>query len=87
MRILRAAQQHVRCGGRAGETDREQSRHRAPVRPLHHRKGNLTAIGTLVERATGYTMLLHLPDGYKPEQVRDALAAKIKTLRTRCGVR
>jgi IS30 family transposase len=43
-------------------------------------KRNLTAIGTLVERATGYTMLLHLPDGYKPEQVRDALAAKIKTL-------
>ena len=25
-------------------------------------------------------MLLHLPDGYKPEQVRDVLAAKIKTL-------
>jgi transposase, IS30 family len=25
-------------------------------------------------------MLLHLPDGYKPEQVRDALDAKIKTL-------
>jgi len=25
-------------------------------------------------------MLLHLPDGYKPGQVRDALAAKIKTL-------
>src|SRR5471032_1173260 len=25
-------------------------------------------------------MLLHLPDGYKPEQVRDSLAAKIKTL-------
>lgn len=24
---------HVRCGGRAGETDREQSRHRAPARP------------------------------------------------------
>jgi IS30 family transposase len=43
-------------------------------------KGNLTAIGTLVERTTGYTMLLHLPDGYKPEQVRDALAAKIQTL-------
>jgi hypothetical protein len=33
-----------------------------------------------VERSTGYVMLLHLPDGYKPEQVRDALAAKIKTL-------
>jgi len=27
-------------------------------------------------------MLLHLPDGYKPEQVRDALAEKIKTLPT-----
>ena len=43
-------------------------------------KKNLTAIGTLVERTTGFTMLLHLPDGYKPEQVRDALAAKIQTL-------
>jgi IS30 family transposase len=43
-------------------------------------KQNQTAIGTLVERSTGYVMLLHLPDGYKPEQVRDALAAKIKTL-------
>ena len=41
---------------------------------------NQTAIGTLVERSTGYVMLLHLPDGYKPEQVRDVLAAKIKTL-------
>jgi len=43
-------------------------------------KRNLTAIGTLVERTTGYTMLVHLPDGYKPEQVRDALAAKIQTI-------
>jgi len=43
-------------------------------------KQNQTAIGTLVERQTGYAMLLHLPNGYKPEQVRDALAAKIKTL-------
>ncbi len=43
-------------------------------------KQNQTAIGTLVERRTGYAMLLHLPDGYKPEQVRDALAEKIKTL-------
>ena len=36
-------------------------------------KNNRTAIGTLVERTTGYTMLVHLPDGYKAEQVRDAL--------------
>ncbi|MEA2185752.1 MAG: transposase, family [Solirubrobacteraceae bacterium] len=43
-------------------------------------KKNLSAIGTLVERTTGYTMLMHLPDGYKAEQVRDALAAKIQTL-------
>jgi IS30 family transposase len=41
---------------------------------------NLSAIGTLVERTTNYTMLLHLPDGYTSELVRDALAAKIKTL-------
>ena len=43
-------------------------------------KNNQSAIGTLVERTTGYTMLVHLPDGYKPEQVRDALAAKIQTI-------
>jgi IS30 family transposase len=41
---------------------------------------NLSAIGTLVEPTSNYTMLLHLPDGYTPELVRDALAAKIKTL-------
>ena len=28
-------------------------------------KNNRSAIGTLVERTTGYTMLVHLPDGYK----------------------
>ena len=43
-------------------------------------KQNQTAIGTLVERQTGYTLLVHLPDGYKPEQVRDVLAAKINTM-------
>jgi IS30 family transposase len=43
-------------------------------------KNNASAIGTLVERTTGYTMLVHLPDGYKAEQVRDALIAKIKTI-------
>jgi IS30 family transposase len=39
-------------------------------------KNNASAIGTLVERTTGYTMLVHLPDGYKAEQVRDALTQK-----------
>jgi transposase, IS30 family len=43
-------------------------------------KANKTAIGTLVERATGYAVLVHLPDGYKPKQVAPALAAKIQTL-------
>jgi IS30 family transposase len=43
-------------------------------------KANKTAIGTLVERSTGYALLVHLPDGYKPEQVAPALAAKIQTL-------
>lgn len=33
-----------------------------------------------MERTTNYTMLVHLPDGYKAEQMRDALTAKIKTL-------
>jgi transposase, IS30 family len=35
-------------------------------------KANASAIGTLVERTTGYTMLVHLPDGSKPEQVEQA---------------
>ncbi|MGJ9372563.1 IS30 family transposase [Nesterenkonia sp. CF4.4] len=43
-------------------------------------KGNGSAIGTLVERGTNYTMLIHLPDGYRGEQMRDALSAKIKAL-------
>ena len=43
-------------------------------------KRNASAIGTLVERTTGYTMLVHLPAGYKPEQVAPALATKIQTL-------
>jgi IS30 family transposase len=43
-------------------------------------KRNQTAIGTLVERSTGYAMLVRLPDGYKPEHVAPALASKVKTL-------
>ena len=41
---------------------------------------NATAIATLVERSTGYAMLVSLPDGYKPEHVAPALATKIQTL-------
>ena len=43
-------------------------------------KRNASAIGTLVERSTGYAMLVALPDGYKPERVAPALARKIQTL-------
>jgi len=43
-------------------------------------KRNATAIGTLVERTTGFAMLVALPDGYKPEHVAPALARKIQTL-------
>lgn len=43
---------------------------------------NQSAIGTLVERHSNFTMLVPLPDGYKPEQVAPALAAKIQQLPT-----
>jgi IS30 family transposase len=43
-------------------------------------KRNQTAIGTLVERASGYALLVALPDGYKPEHVAPALAQKVKAL-------
>lgn len=48
-------------------------------------KNNRSAIGTLVERHSNYTMLVRLPDGYKPEQVAAALAAKIQTLPDQLG--
>jgi IS30 family transposase len=43
-------------------------------------KRNQTAIATLVERASGFALLLPLPDGYKPEHVAPALASKVQTL-------
>ena len=41
---------------------------------------NQTAIGTLVERSTRYTMLVHLPGNHDAETVRDALIATMSTL-------
>ena len=41
---------------------------------------NRSAIGTLVERATRFTMLLHLPDGHGAERVRDAIVKKMARL-------
>jgi transposase, IS30 family len=43
-------------------------------------KRNQTAIGTLVERSSGFAMRVPLPDGYKPEHVAPALARKVQTL-------
>jgi transposase, IS30 family len=43
-------------------------------------EGNRSAIGTLVERTTRYTMLVHLPNGHDAEAVRDGLVATTKTL-------
>ena len=45
-----------------------------------HGRGEQSAIATLVERATRYTMLVHLPDGHDAEAVRDGLIATIATL-------
>jgi transposase, IS30 family len=48
---------------------------------------NLSAIGTLVERSTTYTMLLQVPNGYTPELVRDALGPRSRHCPTCCGPR
>lgn len=54
--------------------------------PGHH-EGDLimgsvvsnTAIGTIVERKSGYLTLLHLPQGYTAERVADAVIAQMST--------
>jgi IS30 family transposase len=43
-------------------------------------KDNKSAIATLVERATRYVLLVHLPSGRAPDLVRDALAATMAGL-------
>jgi transposase, IS30 family len=39
-----------------------------------------SAVGTLVERTTGFVMLLHLPDNHRALTVQEALVAKMATL-------
>jgi transposase, IS30 family len=43
-------------------------------------KGHGSAIGTLVERSSRFVALVHLPDGRRPAQVRDALIQAVSTL-------
>jgi len=51
--------------------------------PGHHEgdlilgKGCKSAIGTIVERSTGYLWLLHLPDGHTAHHVRVAITAQL----------
>ena len=51
--------------------------------PGHHEgdlilgKNGRSAIGTIVERATGYLWLLHLPDGHTADHVRAAICAQL----------
>jgi len=71
---------HVRCGGRTGETDREQSRHRAPVRPTITGKGGKSQIATLVERSSRYVMLVRILYDRTAERVAALLAKKMQTL-------
>jgi transposase, IS30 family len=41
-----------------------------------------SAIGTLVERRTGFVMLLHLPDNHRAETVRDAIIDAVHRMPT-----
>jgi transposase, IS30 family len=41
-----------------------------------------SAIGTLVERATGFVMLLHLPDNHRAQTVADAMVTQMSQLPT-----
>jgi len=47
-------------------------------------RNNKTAIGTFVERSTGYALRVALPDGYKPEQVAPALRRRSRRCPTAC---
>ncbi|WP_156388882.1 IS30 family transposase [Nocardioides sp. Root151] len=43
-------------------------------------KASNSAVGTVVERASGFVMLLHLPNGHSALEVQNALVAKMTTL-------
>jgi hypothetical protein len=53
----------VRCGGRAGETDRQRCRHRAPVRPnsqAHRRAAGYPIQQVDIAGLAGFASLIHV---------------------------
>lgn len=83
-RVTRAEARQARGNGRGlipdmvniVERDEEVEGRRVPGHwegDLILGKKNASAIGTLVERTTGFTLLLHLPDGHGAEQVTAAI--------------
>jgi transposase, IS30 family len=90
-RITRAEARRERDCGRGQipemvnivERDEEVEARRVPGHwegDLIKGKNNASAIGTLVERTTGYTLLLHLPDGFRAEQVTTAITEAMAAL-------
>lgn len=83
-------------GARPGKHDRIKgavSIHDRPAEvegrlvPGHHEgdliKGTLasnSAVGTIVERHSGYLTLIHLPDGHRADQVAEAVIAQMRAL-------
>ncbi|MDP9461026.1 MAG: IS30 family transposase, partial [Actinomycetota bacterium] len=70
---------------RPARRSRRPGRARALGGDLILGKNGKTAIGTLVERSTRFCLLLHLPDGFDPLQVRDAMITTMGQLPTHLG--
>ena len=93
-RVTRAEVRQARGSGRGQipdmvnivEREEEVAERRVPGHwegDLITGKNNASAIGTLVERVTGYTLLLHLPDGHGAEQVTAAITEAMTALPAR----
>jgi IS30 family transposase len=92
-RVMRQPQAHGRRSGQGQIPEMLSIHERPPINledgtriPGHWEgdlilgKNNASAIGTVVERATGYLMLLHLPQGRTAEHVAAALTRRLAEL-------